>query len=185
MVSIENGQYLVGIAKEAVSTYLETGEIIPVPDDCPEELKEKLGVFVTLNEDNQLRGCIGYPEPVESAVQATINVAISAATQDPRFHPVTLEEYPKLIFEVTVLTKPELIAVERPEQYLEEIEIGKDGLIIEKGFSRGLLLPQVAPENNMDVEEFLAHTCMKAGISADSWLDDSCDVYKFQGQIFK
>lgn len=185
MISIENGQYLVGIAKEAVSNYLETGEVIDIPDDCPEELKEKLGVFVTLTENNQLRGCIGYPEPVESAIQATINVAISAATKDPRFNPVTLEEYPKLIFEVTVLTKPELIAVETPEQYLEEIKIGKDGLIIEKGFSRGLLLPQVAPENNMDVKEFLAHTCMKAGISADSWLDDSCDVYKFQGQIFK
>ncbi len=185
MISIENGEYLVGIAKEAVLNYLENGEVIPIPEDCPEELKEKLGVFVTLNKNNQLRGCIGYPEPVESAIQATINVAIAAATEDPRFLPVTLQEYPKLTFEVTVLTKPELIAVEKPEQYLEEIEIGKDGLIIEKGFSKGLLLPQVATENNMDIEDFLAHTCMKAGISADSWLDASCDVYKFQGQIFE
>ncbi len=185
MISDENGDYLVGIAKESILNYLENNEILPIPSDCPKQLKENLGIFVTLNEDDQLRGCIGYPEPVKSAIQSTIEVAISAATQDPRFLPVTLEEYPKLTLEVTVLSKPELITVDKPSQYLDKIKIGKDGLIIEKGFSKGLLLPQVALENNMSVEEFLSHTCMKAGISADSWLDDSCDVYKFQGQIFK
>ena len=86
---------------------------------------------------------------------------------------------------MTVLTKPELIVVAHPDQYFDEIEIGRDGLIIQKGYSRGLLLPQVATENAFNVEEFLEHTCMKAGISADSWMDESCDVYKFQGQIFK
>lgn len=185
MISNENGDYLVGIAKESILNYLENNQTLPIPSDCPEELKEKRGIFVTLNEDNQLRGCIGYPEPIKSAIQATIETAIAAATQDPRFLPVTLEEYPKLTLEVTVLTPPELINVKKPSQYLDEIEIGKDGIIIEKGFSKGLLLPQVALENNMTVEEFLSHTCMKAGISADSWLDDSCDVYKFQGQIFE
>ena len=72
-----------------------------------------------------------------------------------------------------------------PDQYMDEIEIGRDGLIVQKGYSRGLLLPQVAVENALDEENFLEHTCMKAGISADSWMDESCDVYKFQGQIFK
>ena len=70
MISQEHGEYLLNIAKKAVKTYLETGEQILVPEDCPEELKEKLGVFVTLNKNNQLRGCIGYPEPIESAIQA-------------------------------------------------------------------------------------------------------------------
>ena len=79
----------------------------------------------------------------------------------------------------------EILEVDEPQEYLDKIKIGKDGLIIQKGFSRGLLLPQVATENNMNVEEFLEHTCMKAGISSDSWLDASCDVYTFQGQIFK
>ena len=88
-------------------------------------------------------------------------------------------------FEVTVLTRPELIEVAHPKQYLDEIEIGRDGLIVQKGYSRGLLLPQVAVENLLGKEDFLEHTCMKAGISADSWMDESCDVYKFQGQIFK
>ena len=86
---------------------------------------------------------------------------------------------------IQFLTKPEMIIVAHPDQYLEEIEIGVDGLIIQKGYSRGLLLPQVATEQAFTIEEFLENTCMKAGISADSWMDESCDVYKFQGQIFK
>ncbi len=86
MISQEHGEYLLNIAKKAVKTYLETGEQILVPEDCPEELKEKLGVFVTLNKNNQLRGCIGYPEPIESAIQATISVAIAAASETRDFH---------------------------------------------------------------------------------------------------
>ena len=176
---------MLNIAKKAVKTYLETGEQILVPEDCPEELKEKLGVFVTLNKNNQLRGCIGYPEPIESAIQATISVAIAAASEDPRFPQVIPEEYDNLEFEVTILTKPQLMEIAHPSEYLNNIKIGKDGLMIKKGYSKGLLLPQVATENNFDVETFLEHTCMKAGISADSYLDESCDVYTFQGQIFK
>ena len=185
MISEENGQYLVEIAKSTVANYLETNRRITIPEDCPEELKEELGVFVTLNKKHRLRGCIGYPEPVKSLIESTIDVAIAAAFEDPRFPELREEEYADLEFEVTVLTQPELIEVAHPSQYLNEIEIGKDGLIIQKGYARGLLLPQVAPENGFDEEEFLEHTCMKAGISADSWMDESCDVYKFQGQIFK
>ncbi|ALT69584.1 TIGR00296 family protein [Methanobrevibacter millerae] len=185
MISEENGQYLVEVAKNAISTYLETGRRPFIPEDCPEELKEELGVFVTLNKKHRLRGCIGYPEPVKSLIESTIDVAIAAAFDDPRFPELKKEEYNDLEFEVTVLTQPELIEIAHPDQYLKEIEIGRDGLIIQKGYARGLLLPQVAPENGFSVEEFLDHTCMKAGISADSWMDESCDVYKFQGQIFK
>lgn len=185
MISEENGQYLVKVAKEAVLTQLEKNHRMLIPEDCPEELKEDLGVFVTLNKKHRLRGCIGYPEPVKSLIESTIDVAISAAFNDPRFPELTRDEYDDLEFEVTVLTQPELIEVAHPKQYLDEIEIGRDGLIIQKGYARGLLLPQVAPENGFDVETFLDHTCMKAGISADSWMDESCDVYKFQGQIFK
>ena len=185
MISIENGKYLVEVAKEAISTYLEMNTRIPIPEDCPDELKEELGVFVTLNKNRRLRGCIGYPEPVKSLIESTIDVAIAAAFEDPRFPALKTDEYGDLEFEVTVLTQPELIEVAHPDQYLDEIEIGVDGLIIQKGYAKGLLLPQVAPENGFDAETFLEHTCMKAGISADSWMDESCDVYKFQGQIFK
>ncbi len=185
MISERAGNYLLNLAKESVKYYLENGVKIPKPDDYPIELDEKLGVFVTLNKNNNLRGCIGYPEPVESAIDATIEVSVAAAVNDPRFPQVTQEEFETLEFEVTVLTKPEIIAVAHPDQYFDEIEIGRDGLIIQKGYARGLLLPQVATENKFSIEDFLDHTCMKAGISADSWMDESCDVYKFQGQIFK
>jgi len=185
MISEKSGEYLVELAKKTVVYYLETGKKLEVPDNHPIELDEKLGVFVTLNKNNNLRGCIGYAEPIETAINATIDVAIAAAFNDPRFPEVSEDEYDKLEFEVTVLTQPELIEIAHPEQYFDEIEIGRDGLIVQKGYSRGLLLPQVAVENALDVENFLEHTCMKAGISADSWMDESCDVYRFQGQIFK
>ena len=185
MISDRAGKYLVEVAKDSIKHYLETGEKLDKEEGYPVELDEKLGVFVTLNKRNNLRGCIGYAEPIKSAIDATIDVAIAAAVNDPRFPQVTLDELKELDLEVTVLTKPEMIVVAHPDQYYDKITIGEDGLIIQKGYSRGLLLPQVATENKFDVEMFLEHTCMKAGISADSWMDESCDVYKFQGQIFE
>ena len=185
MISERAGNYLLKLAKDSIKYYLDNGEKMQKPDDYPIELDENLGVFVTLNKNFRLRGCIGYPEPVMPAIDATMEAALSAAINDPRFPEVSISEFDDLDFEVTVLTKPKMIVVAHPDQYKEEIEIGHDGLIIQKGFAKGLLLPQVATENHFDIEEFLENTCMKAGISADSWMDESCDVYKFQGQIFK
>lgn len=185
MISDRAGNYLVELAKDTVKYYLENKEKMEKPEDYPIELDEKLGVFVTINKNFRLRGCIGYPEPILPAIDATMEVAIAAAVNDPRFPEISIIEFDDLEFEVTVLTKPEVIYVAHPDQYFDEIEIGRDGLIIQKGYSRGLLLPQVAVENKFTVEDFLEHTCMKAGISADSWMDESCDVSKFQGQIFK
>ena len=185
MLSDEDGKYLIKIAKLAIENYLEDGKKINVPKDCPEHLKEKLGVFVTLNKNKELRGCIGYPEPIAPLIDATIDVAISAAVNDPRFPKLTNEELKYIELEVTVLTKPEFLAVSDPSNYSNEISIGRDGLIIEKGFNKGLLLPQVATEYNMDSETFLANTCIKAGLSSDCWNSKETKVYTFQGQIFK
>ena len=185
MISDSAGEFLVNLAKDTIKYYLDNGKIMVKPSDYPIELDEELGVFVTLNKNHNLRGCIGYAEPIKPAIDATMEVALAAAFNDPRFNEVTEKEFEDLDFEVTVLTKPEIIEVTHPDQYFDEIEIGRDGLIIQKGYARGLLLPQVAVENAFTTEEFLEHTCMKAGISADSWMDESCDVLKFQGQIFK
>lgn len=185
MISDRAGYYLVDLAKKCIEHFLETGQQLEKPDKYPLELDEELGVFVTLNKNNNLRGCIGYAEPIRTAIDATMEVSLAAAFNDPRFPQVNKDEFEKLDFEVTVLTKPKIIEVAHYEQYFNEIEIGRDGLIIQKGYARGLLLPQVAVENAFTVEDFLDHTCMKAGISADSWMDESCDVYKFQGQIFR
>ena len=185
MISDNAGKYLVELAKETIKYFLDTGKTMVKPQDYPIELDEELGVFVTLNKNKRLRGCIGYAEPIKPAIDATMDVAIAAAFNDPRFPQLSPDEFGKLDFEVTVLTKPEMIVVAHPDQYFDEIEIGRDGLIIQKGYAKGLLLPQVAVENAFTKEDFLEHTCMKAGISADSWMDESCDVFKFQGQIFK
>lgn len=185
MLNKEDGNYLIKIAKQAIEKYITNGEKIEVPIDCPNHLKEYLGVFVTLNKNNDLRGCIGYSEPIAPLISATIDVAISATSSDPRFPPVEKKELKEIDIEITVLTKPKLLDVKNPEEYLEKIAIGKDGLIVEKGIYKGLLLPQVAIEHNMDVEELLSNTCLKAGLNYDCWLDKETKIYSFQGQIFK
>jgi len=103
---------------------------------------------------------------------------------DPRFPPLEIDELDRIIIEVTVLTKPEVIKVDDPKDYVEHIKIGRDGLIVEQGFYKGLLLPQVPVEQGWDKEEYLSHTCMKAGLMPDAWFDKSTKIYRFSGQIF-
>jgi uncharacterized protein len=184
MLSEDEGEFLVKLARSAIEAYLDKGEIIEVPGDLNSILKEERGAFVTLQRNGDLRGCIGYPEPVKPLAQAVIEVAISAATGDPRFPQVTPPEMGEIQVEVSVLTKPELITIQKPTDYLEKIEVGNDGLIVEMGIYRGLLLPQVPVEWKWDIEEFLANTCMKAGLSPDCWLQDGVKLYSFQSQIF-
>ena len=184
MISDGEGEFLVELARNAIETYITHKSIIKVPDNINPILNEEMGAFVTLTRNGDLRGCIGYPEPVKPLAQAVVEVAISAATGDPRFPPVTAAELEEIQVEVSVLTKPELIEVQKPAQYLEKVEVGRDGLIVERGMYRGLLLPQVPVEWNWDIEDFLANTCMKAGLPSDCWLDEGVKMYSFQSQIF-
>jgi uncharacterized protein (TIGR00296 family) len=185
MLSEENGKFLVELARRAIETYLVDRKVIEVPEYEDPKLNEDMGVFVTLNLRNELRGCIGYPEPVMPLLKAVIDAAISAATRDPRFNPLTASEMDKIHVEVSVLTKPQLIEVDNPVEYLENITLGQDGLIVESGPYRGLLLPQVATEWGWDGEEFLSNTCMKAGLPSDCWLSQNVKIYKFSSQIFQ
>lgn len=184
LLSEEEGKFLVKLARKSIETFVNQRKKLEVPENTPETLKEEMGAFVTLNKDRMLRGCIGYPEPIAPLVNAVIDVAISAAVNDPRFSPVTASELPDLRVEVSVLTKPELIEVNRPEEYMDKIKIGEDGLIIERGPYKGLLLPQVAVEWGWNVEEFLYNTCVKAGLTADCWLYPDVKIFKFGSQIF-
>ncbi len=185
LLDLEKGKFLVKLARAAVEEYLRSGVKIEPPPGTPPELYEKRGVFVTLKTypQRELRGCIGYPEPIMPLVLATIDAAISAATRDPRFYPVGVEELPKLLFEVTVLTPPQPIEAP-PEELPKAIKVGRDGLIVRCGYASGLLLPQVPVEWGWNEEEFLAQTCVKAGLPPNCWLDPRCQFYKFQGQIF-
>ncbi|WP_457752704.1 TIGR00296 family protein [Thermococcus sp.] len=185
----EWGEFLVKLARRAIEEYLKSGKIIKPSKDTPEELWEKMGVFVTLNRHGvpkqaALRGCIGFPLPVYPLVEATIKAAIYAAVDDPRFPPVTPDEIDNITVEVSVLTPPELIEGP-PEERPKKIKVGRDGLIIEKGIYSGLLLPQVPIEWGWDEEEFLAETCWKAGLPPDCWLDPDTKVYKFTAEIFE
>lgn len=184
MISSEEGNFLIKLARKAIETYLKEKRIIEIPPDTPPKLLEKGGIFVTINERGNLRGCIGYCEAIKPLVIGLIEVAISAATSDPRFHPIKESDLDNIQLEISVLTEPQLIEVDRPQDYLEKIEVSRDGLIVEKGFNKGLLLPQVAVEWNWDSEELLCNTCMKAGLSPDCWLDPETKIYSFQAQIF-
>lgn len=183
MLTKEEGEKAVKFAREVVDGYVKGKKI--EDRDLGKKFREKSGAFVTIltYPDRGLRGCIGIPEPIYDLKTSIIESAKSA-TRDPRFPPLTREELPNIIIEVTILTPPRLIEVRSPKEYLEKIKIGRDGLIVEKGFYRGLLLPQVPVEWKWDVEEFLSQTCIKAGLPPDAWIDEDTKVYSFQGQIF-
>lgn len=186
LYALKDGEYLIKLARKAIEHYFEKGEGIKMPENVPKKFREKAGVFITLNTypKGELRGCIGYPEPIMPLADAAIKAGISAATRDPRFPRVSREEMDSIVIEASILTSPELVEVEAPADYLKNIKIGEHGLIIEKGFFRGLLLPQVAAEEGWNEEEFLSHTCMKAGLTPACWYDDETKVYKFSGKIF-
>jgi len=183
------GEFLVKLARQAVEDYLRTRKSIAMPAETSEKLLQQCGVFVTISKvergEKKLRGCIGYPYPTDPLAQAVIQSAISAATQDPRFLPMSLGELGSVVFEISVLTPPQKLEVKTPKEYSTRIKIGEDGLIVEKGMFRGLLLPQVPIEWNWNEEEFLCQCCLKAGLSPDSWLLAGVRIYKFQAIIFE
>ena len=184
-LSDSDGAVLVKTARKAVTEFLSNGNRMKLESDLEEKFSFNSGVFVTLNNPDGLRGCIGFPMPEKKLSHAIIEGAIAAATEDPRFPSVKTNELSDIVFEVTVLTPPVEIDVSDPMEYLEKIKVGRDGLIIRHSFSSGLLLPQVPVEYNWNVEEFLQHTCEKAGLTRDTWKNEDVKIEKFEGIIFK
>ncbi|NVM52999.1 MAG: TIGR00296 family protein [Candidatus Helarchaeota archaeon] len=199
MFSLEDGKFAVNLAREAVRTFVETQKKIEPPSTFPEKFKEKGGVFVTLKTmskklekvEKDLRGCIGFTQPVYPLIEAIVESAIASATRDSRFHPpygpgpVKPEELKNIVFEVSILTPPELLEVKNSNEYLEKIKIGRDGLIIQRGGFSGLLLPQVPVDWKWDIETFLEHTCNKAFMPPDCWKKLDTKIYTFQAIIFE
>ena len=183
MLSLDEGIKAVTFAREVIEQYVKNNSTPST--DLKGSFTEKQGAFVTIHTypDHDLRGCIGIPLPIMPLKEAIVEGAKSA-TRDPRFPPLDESELSNIIIEVTILTKPELIEVGQPQDYLSNIEIGRDGLIVEQGFFKGLLLPQVPVEQGWNKEEFLSHTCMKAGLMPDAWFDKNTKISKFSGQIF-
>ncbi|WP_342676731.1 TIGR00296 family protein [Methanofollis sp. UBA420] len=177
----EEGGIAVRLARDALEKSLQ-GEEFTLPP-LPRIFSEKRGVFVTLTRDGSLRGCIGLPYPVMPLAEGIVHAALSAALEDPRFPHLQAAELPQVRVEVTVLTAPEPLAC-LPEERAGHVEVGRHGLILADHDRRGLLLPQVATEYGWDAEEFLDHTCIKAGLSPGCWKRADVEVATFEGQIF-
>jgi len=184
MLSSKQGEKLMELARKSIVSSFDNRAIQDYDINVDKKLKEKIGVFVTLTLNHDLRGCIGFPYPQQPLYKGVMEAAKAAAFEDPRFLPLTKEELNDLEIEISVLTKPEEIRESKPEDIIEEVNAGKDGLIIEYSGFTGLLLPQVATEYKWNAEKFLEQACMKAGISPKSWKNKSCKIYKFQAQIF-
>jgi len=139
---------------------------------------EKCGAFVTLHIKGNLRGCIGYIEGVKPVPDTIREMALSSAFRDPRFSPLTAAEFKSIDIEISILSP--IVKVEN----IDDIVVGRDGLIISKGFNRGLLLPQVPVEQKWDRDTFLTHTCFKAGLPGDTWKKPGVEIEKFSAQVF-
>ena len=174
----EQQEALLTLARESIETYLRTGKKGFETHD--RRLRTKQGAFVTLRERGVLRGCIGYIEPIKPLYDAVADMAISAATADPRFPSVSSDELKDISIEISVLSIP------RRVQSADEIELGKHGVIVRKGPRRGVFLPQVATETGWDKETFLEHLCWsKAGLPKDAWKDKDTELSVFTAQLFE
>lgn len=177
-LSPEQRRVLLHIARESIGAVLE-GRKPESGDAVDEELQRPAGVFVTLNDaEGQLRGCIGSIQAIMPLVRAVSASAISAAFRDPRFHPVAKDELSTLSLEISVLGP--ITTVSSPD----EIEVGRDGLIISRGHASGLLLPQVATDYGWNRDTFLDQTCVKAGLPRGSWRSPGCRIQRFSAEIF-
>jgi AmmeMemoRadiSam system protein B/AmmeMemoRadiSam system protein A len=167
---------LLRIARQSITAKL-SGKPVPEFKITSERLKKQMGAFVTLTEDGELRGCIGHIIGTQPLHRTISDMAIAAATEDPRFSPVEAGELNAIAIEISVLTP--LRRITDPE----EIMVGRDGIYIEKGLHRGLLLPQVATEYGWDTYEFLDNTCLKAGLPRGSWREGA-NIQIFSAQVF-
>ena len=181
MLTLTQGKKLIKLARKSIDSWFKKKQL----DFSKEkkEFKELQGVFVTLHLNKELRGCIGYPYPSLQLAEAIFQSARSAAFSDPRFDPLTEKEFNKCILEISVLTVPQQIQ-STGNLIPDQIELGKDGLIIQFAGHSGLLLPQVATESKLSAIDFLTAVSQKAGLSGDIWLNPQAKLYKFQAQIF-
>ncbi|MGC8805858.1 MAG: AmmeMemoRadiSam system protein A, partial [Candidatus Ratteibacteria bacterium] len=178
MLNRQQRETLLKIARQSIEYHL-SGKKLPQLTITDPVLVEKRGVFVTLRKKGELRGCIGMILPKERLVDAVREMAIESATGDPRFPPVTLSELKDIEIEISVLTVP--VKVSGPD----EIILGRDGVIVKKGFRQGVFLPQVADETGWTKEQFLTALCEhKAGLEPDAWKKPDTEIYTFQAEVF-
>jgi AmmeMemoRadiSam system protein A len=166
---------LLKLARLAIEAHVSGRDLQSIP--AWPAITRSAGAFVTLTRDGELRGCIGYPDADRPLVEVVVGCAAAAASRDPRFEPLSLLELTEIQIEISVLGP--LLPVRDPA----EILIGRDGLVVELGRRRGLLLPQVASEREWTAATFLTQTCLKAGLSPDAW-QSGAQVFRFEADVF-
>jgi AmmeMemoRadiSam system protein A len=178
MLSETQRKQLLTLARESISAALNGARPEVNAADFDESLRRPAGAFVTLTEDEELRGCIGSIEAVAPLYLAVVQSAISAAFRDPRFNPLRPEELSRVHLEISVMGPIEKVTD------VNDIQVGRDGLIISRGRNAGLLLPQVATDYNWDRETFLDQTCVKAGLPRNAWREPGTTIEKFSAEVF-
>jgi len=179
MLNQEQRTRLLRIARRSIEAALDGRRAEVDAAELDETLRRPSGAFVSLHtRDGALRGCIGSIQPVAPLCQAIASSAINAAFRDPRFYPLSKDELANVEIEISVMSPI------GPVSSVEEIEVGRDGLIVSRGSRVGLLLPQVATSYGWDRETFLRQTCIKAGLPPDSWQSEGCRIEKFSAEVF-
>ena len=168
---------LLSIARQTIATFLEKGTF-PDISSTTESLMRNCGCFVSLKHEGTLRGCIGNFVSDKPLCHLVQEMAVAAATKDPRFYPLSRPELDPLTIEISVLSPLQKITS------IDEITIGEHGLYVEKNINRGVLLPQVATEYRWDRETFLRQTCLKAGLKEDAWKENAT-LYIFSAEVFR
>lgn len=174
MTNDSDRQQLLQLARDSIAAYLQHR---PLPHTDAPVAARPGGAFVSIHNQGELRGCIGHIEPTQPVGAVITRCAIAAATEDPRFPAVTAAELDHLHLELSLLGPLE------PVNSIDEVEVGRHGLVVEMGWHRGLLLPQVATEWGWDRETFVAHTCAKAGLPRDAWVHGA-KLFKFEAEVF-
>ena len=183
--SDEEGTIAVRIARRVIESTIRNEN--PGDIDVPKSFKDNGGVFTTILKfpSGDLRGCIGYSEPVMPIISAIVRSAKSAATRDIRFQPLRVDELDNVIFSVSLLTKPTRLLYDKAEDLPSLVTVGKHGLIIKKNGSGGLLLPQVPVEQDWNSEVFLNQTCVKAGLPHKTWRTKKVSIFTFTAEVFE
>ena len=178
MLNKEQKAKLLKIARDSITHYLETGKRLDIKEG-DSVLNAEMGAFVTLHERGELRGCIGNLQGHGPFYLTVRDMAVEAATGDPRFNPITLEEMNDVDIEISTLSPLEKI--DDPEK----IKVGKHGVLVRSGFTSGVYLPQVAVETKWNREQFMDSLCgQKAGMPEDAWKKGKCDIYIFTALVF-
>jgi len=178
MLNNQQRNKLLQIARASINTYLQTGKKMEISETDP-ILKQEMGIFVTLNKHEELRGCIGNLTASQPLYLAVRDMAVEAAVDDPRFSALTLAELKDVDIEISVLSPLKRV------DSADKIELGKHGVLVRKGYQSGVFLPQVATETGWSKEEFLNNLCVhKAGLAQDAWKDKQTELYIFNAEVF-